>query len=69
MRNRNKTLIISAILFAIIAIVLLVVGFAAAGNDIISWLSSKYAVLFYIVFGTYALFVISILVGDWIKRL
>lgn len=69
MKHRNKILIIIAIIFVITAIAFLITGFALAGNDIIAWFSSKYAVLFYITFGVYGLFIIFILISDWIKRL
>lgn len=69
MKKRNRILIITAIAFLVTAVVFLIVGFAMAGNDILAWLGSKYAVLFYIVFGTYFLFIVFILIGDRIKRL
>lgn len=69
MKKRNKILIITAIAFVVTAIVFLILGFALAGHDIIAWLGSKYAMLFYIVFGTYGLIVLFILIGDRIKRL
>lgn len=69
MKKRNRILIITAIAFVITAIVFLIVGFAMAGNDILAWFGSKYAMLFYIVFGTYFLFIVFILIGDRIKRL
>lgn len=69
MKKRNRTLIIIAIAFVIAAIAFLIVGFAMAGNDILAWFGSKYAVLFYIVLGTYLLFIVFIFLGDMIKRL
>ena len=69
MKKRNRILIITSIAFLIAATAFLIAGFAIDGNDILSWLGSKYAVLFYIVFGTYFLFIVFILIGDRIKRL
>lgn len=69
MKKRNKILIITAIAFVVTAIVFLILGFALAGNDILAWFGSKYAMLFYIVFGTYGLIVLFVLIGDRIKRL
>jgi len=69
MKKRNRILIITAIAFVVTAIAFLIVGFAMAGNDILAWFGSKYAMLFYIVFGTYFLFIVFILIGDRIKRL
>lgn len=69
MKKRNKVLIIIALAFVVIATVLLILGFALAGNDVVAWLSSKYAMLFYIAFGTYLLFVLFVIIGDRIKRL
>lgn len=69
MKKRNRVLIIISIAFLVAATAFLIAGFAIAGNDILSWLGSKYAVLFYIVFGTYFLFILFILIGDRIKRL
>lgn len=69
MKHRNKILIITAILFAVTALAFLLIGFAVAGNDIIAWFGSKYAMLFYIVFGTYGLVILFVVIGDRIKRL
>lgn len=62
-------LIITAALFAVTAVVFLIVGFSMAGTNILEWLGSKWAMLFYITFGVYALIAIFIMIGDWIKRL
>lgn len=69
MKKRNKILIITAIAFVVTALIFLILGFALAGNDIIAWLGSKYAMLFYIVFGTYGLVILFVLIGNRIKRL
>lgn len=69
MKRKNKLLIIIAIAFIITAIVFLIVGLTMAGNNILEWLTSKYAILFYIAFGTYAVFVVFLFIGDWIKKI
>lgn len=69
MKRKNKILIITAIAFVITAIVFLVLGFALAGNNIIAWFGSKYAMLFYITFGMYGLFVLFVLLGDKIRNI
>ena len=69
MKKRNKILIITAIAFAITAIVFLILGFALSGANILEWFASKYAMLFYIVFGCYLLIIIFTLVGDLIKKI
>lgn len=69
MKSRNKLLIITSVVFVVIALILLVAGFALAGNDVIAWLGSKWAMMFYIVFGCYGLLAIYLLVGDKIKRM
>ena len=69
MKKRNKILIIISIVFVVVATVFLILGFALAGNDILALLGSKYAMLFYIAFGTYGLIVLFVLISDRIKRL
>lgn len=69
MKHRNKILIITAIVFVVTAIVFLITGFAVAGNDVIAWFGSKYAMLFYITFGMYGLFIVFILLGDKIRKI
>lgn len=70
MKKRNKALLITAILFAITAVAFLIVGFSLAGTNVIEWLfTSQYAWLFFIVFGTYGLVILFIILGDKIKRL
>ena len=69
MKRKNKILIITAIAFVITAIIFLIVGSSLAGTNILEWLSSQYAMLFYMVFGIYGLIVLFVFIGDWIKRI
>ena len=69
MKKRNKLLLIVSAVFLVLGIAALISGLVLAGNDFIGMLTSKYAMLFYIVFGTYVLVVLSILIGDRIKRI
>lgn len=69
MKRRNKSLIIISIVMVVLALVFFITSLTISKISIIEWLTSKYAMLFYIVFGTYGLIVLSIVVGDWIKRL
>lgn len=69
MKSKNKILLITALLFVITAVVFLILGFSLAGANVWAWFGSKWAMIFYIVFGIYALIIIYLVVGDWIKRL
>lgn len=69
MKTKNKILIITSVIFAVIAIAFLITGFALSGADILGWFASQYAMLFYIVAGCYLLIILFVLVGDWIKKL
>lgn len=66
-KKRNKLLIITSIIFVVVALIALVVGFTLSGNDVIAWLSSKWAMLIYIVVGCYFLIFIYLVVGDKIR--
>ena len=69
MKNRNKLLIIISIIFIVIAVSLLILGFILSGNDIIKWLKSSYAIICYIVVGVYVLILAYVFIGDKIKKL
>lgn len=69
MNKRNKIIIIMSIVFIVLAIAFLITGFALAGNDVLSWFGSKYAMLFYIVFGVYFLVIMYFVVTDRIKKI
>lgn len=69
MNKRNKIIIILSIVFIVLAIAFLITGFALAGNDVLAWFGSKYAILFYIVFGVYFLVIMYLVVTDRIKKI
>lgn len=58
MNKRNRTLIICGIIWAILALVITVIGFILSGADIIAWFSSKWAMYIYVFLGVYLLVVI-----------
>lgn len=69
MKGRNKILIIVAAVFVVAAIAFLIAGFYLAGNDVLAWFNSKWAWLFYIMFGTYFLFILFIWAIERIKKI
>lgn len=69
MNKRNKIIIIMSVIFIVLAIAFLITGFALAGNDVLAWFGSKYAMLFYIVFGVYFLVIMYFVVTDRIKKI
>lgn len=69
MKKRNKILLIVAGVFIALAIAFLIVGFTLAGENILAWFTSKWALLFYSAFSVYAIVVIAIVAGDLIKRI
>ena len=69
MNKRNKIIIIMSIIFIVLAIAFLITGFALAGNDVLAWFCSKYAMLFYIAFGVYFLVIMYFVVTDRIKKI
>lgn len=58
MNKRNKALIICGIIWAILALVLTLLGFILAGADILAWFSSKWAMFVYTFLGVYLLVII-----------
>ena len=62
MNKRNRTLIICGIIWAILAIIITVVGFILSGVDIIAWFSSKWAMYLYVFLGIYLLVILIFLV-------
>lgn len=58
MNKRNRTLIICGIIWAILAVIITVIGFVIAGCDIIAWFSSKWAMYLYVFLGVYLLVII-----------
>lgn len=69
--KKSKLFVIAigiAILFGILAFVL-AFGIGKGWDVVLAWFSSKYAFLLYVGIGIYLLFVIWILVKDWIKSI
>lgn len=58
MNKRNRTLIICGIVWAVLAIIITIVGFIISGVDIIAWFSSKWAMYLYVFLGVYLLVLI-----------
>jgi len=58
MNKRNRTLVICGIVWAVIAIVITIVGFVLSGADILAWFSSKWAMYLYVFLGVYLLVLI-----------
>ena len=69
MKKKNKVLIITSIIFLVIALVFVILGFALSGADILGWFSSKWAMWFYTIGGLYVLFILIMIFGDLIKKI
>ena len=67
--EHKKLLLISACVFLIFAIIMLLVGGYIAGWDILGWFTSKYAMWMYLIGGLYILFVVGLVIYDKIKKL
>ena len=67
--EHKKLLLISAGIFLVFAIVMLLVGGYIAGWDILGWFTSKYAMWMYLIGGLYILFVVGLVIYDKIKKL
>ena len=69
MKTRNKILIITSIIFFVVAGIILILGFALSGTDILKWFGSKWAYWLYTFAAVYILIVVFVLVLDKIKKL
>ena len=69
MNKRNKIVLILLAIFAALALLFLVLGFALSGNDILAWFGSKWAMWVYVILGTYLLVIAFILISDKIRRM
>lgn len=67
--KHKKLLLISAGVFLVFAIIMLLVGGYIAGWDILGWFTSKYAMRMYLIGGLYILFVVGLVIYDKIKKL
>ena len=54
---------------ALIAIALLILGYALSGADVVAWLGSKYAITVYIFVGVYGIVVLFMFLLERNKRL
>ena len=68
MNKRNRTLIISGIIWAVLAIVITLLGFILSGADIIAWFSSKWAMMIYTFLIAYLVVVFVFVVIPIIKE-
>lgn len=68
MRN-NKTIIITGIVFLIIAVAVFLFGGYIAGWDFKGWFTSPTAIWSYVLIGIYILFLIAMLIWRFIDRL
>lgn len=68
MKRKNKFLIISAVIFVVIAIVCLILGLWFNGFDWGVFFKNLWW-LFAIIGGLYGLLVLFVFSGDWIKKL
>lgn len=67
--KHKKLLLISAGVFLVFALIMLLVGGYIAGWDILGWFTSKYAMWMYLIGGLYILFVVGLVIYDKIKKL
>jgi hypothetical protein len=67
--KHKKLLLISAGVFLVFALVMLLVGGYIAGWDILGWFTSKYAMWMYLIGGLYILFVVGLVIYDKIKNI
>ena len=68
MKN-NKVFLLSMTGFLLVGIVVLIVGFALSGADIIAFLSSTYAIWCYVALGIWLIVLVIFLIQDKIKKL
>ena len=69
MNKRNKIVLILFAVFLSLALIFVILGFALAGNDIIAWFGSKWAMWVYVILGLYGLTILFIWISDKIKRI
>lgn len=70
MKKRNRTLIILAIIWVILALGFVILGFALSGADILGWFTSKWAMIIYTFLGVYILtIIIGFVIPEITRRL
>jgi len=68
MNRRNKTLIICGIIWAVLGLLITVLGFILSGGDFVAWFSSKPAMFLYIFLVIYFLVILVWFVIPAIKE-
>lgn len=67
--KKNKVFLLSMTGFLLVGIIVLIVGFALSGADIIGFLSSTYAIWCYVALGIWLIVLVIFLIQDKIKKL
>lgn len=67
--KHKKLLLISAGVFLVFALIMLLVGGYIAGWNILGWFTGKYAMWMYLIGGLYILFVVGLVIYDKIKNI
>ena len=66
---RRKIFLISAIVLLVIAVALIVIGYACIGANILEWLTSTYAVWIYVFLGLYFVIFLILEIKDRVSKL
>lgn len=66
---RRKIFLISAIVLFVIAVALIVIGYACIGANILEWLTSTYAVWIYVFLGLYFVIFLILEIKDRVSKL
>ena len=66
---RRKIFLISAIVLLVIAVALIVIGYACIGANIFEWLTSTYAVWIYVFLGLYFVIFLILEIKDRVSKL
>ena len=66
---RRKIFLISAIVLVVLAVSLIIIGYALIGADIIGWLKSDYAIWVYVFLGLYFVIFLILEISDKVKKL
>lgn len=70
MKNKsNRIVIVLSLIFVILAIGFIILGFAISGANILAWFGSKWALWFYLFLGIYLLVILYVFIADRIKKL
>lgn len=62
MKKRNRTLIILSVVWLILGLGFLILGYILSGTDILAWFTSKWAMFVYTFLGVYLLVIIFMFV-------